>query len=83
MGKNIMNWQHYMLTAIPVFLLTLSLWANWCIDNKLTKQKALIWLEEKYKELGLNSIDELEAFAHDTDDFELSAQIDLHIQAIL
>ena len=49
----------------------------------ITKEQAEEYLNNKMKELKLNTIEELEDFAHQTDDFELASEINLYIMAIL
>lgn len=49
----------------------------------ITKEQAEEYLNNKMKELGFETVEELEEFAHDTDDFELASEINMYIMAIL
>jgi hypothetical protein len=49
----------------------------------ITKEQAEEYLNNKMKELELDTIEELEDFAHYTDDFELASEINMYIMAIL
>ena len=48
-----------------------------------TTKESKIWLDDKCKELDIESIEELEEYASKTDDFNLSSEINLHIMAYM
>lgn len=49
----------------------------------ISKEQAHLWLSQKCTELSCEDFGDLESFADTTDDFELSSQIRLHIQAFI
>lgn len=49
----------------------------------LTVKESNEWLKNKCLELDIESIEDLEEFAHNTDDFSLGSEIGLHIQSYI
>lgn len=49
------------------------------VTNKITEEELLYWLQKKMASMKMSTLEELEEYAHDTDNFEEADEISFYL----